>query len=373
MSGIPRADFVHDWPSSRVVFGHGQVAAVPSEVARLGARRVQLICDPAASTAADRVVESLGAALVVDRIDEVVMHVPSPVAREAARRATETAADLVVCIGGGSATGLAKGVAKFAGLPVLAIPTTYAGSEMTSVYGLTDGGKKVTGRLEGVRPRTVVYDPDLTVGLPLELSVTSGLNAVAHCVEALYAPAPSPMAQAAAGEGIRALATALDVLTLSADDPGGRGLALRGAWLAGWVLNVSEMGLHHRLCHVLGGLLDLPHSPLHAVVLPYVTAFTAPVAPAAMRLLVSALPGAGDDPADAGGAVWDLSTRLGAPTSLAELGVGEEDLDRAITAAVDSVGGRPPVHPRGSTAATLRALITAAWTGERPPPGLGPP
>jgi maleylacetate reductase len=375
-SALPaaRPDFVHSWPESRVVFGAGQLAAVPSEVERLGARRIQLISDPAAAKAADRIAASLGeVAVVADRVGEVVMHVPSPVALGAAQRARNAGVDLVVCVGGGSATGLAKGVAKFAELPVLAVPTTYAGSEMTSIFGLTDNGKKVTGRLDIVRPKTVVYDPELSTSLPVDISMASGLNALAHCVESLYAPAVSPLTQAAAAEGIRSLDTALDGLVHQPDDLTARGLALRGAWLAGWVLNVSTMGLHHRLCHVLGGLLDLPHAPLHAVMLPFATAYTAPAALPAMEILNAALNGRhrAADPVDVGGAIWSLNKRLGAPTALAEIGLRESDLERAIQAAIAADAENPPVNPRPSTPASLEALVTAAWIGGRPDPGLG--
>ena len=371
----PDPDFVHDWPASRVLFGPGQLAAVPAEVERLGAQRALVIGDPAAKAATEEIVELLGAVRVADRIDEVVMHVPSPLAAEAAERATESGADVVLCAGGGSSTGLAKAVAKFTGLPVLAVPTTYAGSEMTSIWGLTDDGRKVTGRLQAVRPRTVVYDPVLTVSLPVGLSVTSGLNAVAHCVEALYSPRPSPLASAAAAEGVRAMGAALAGLHADPADLAARGLALRGAWLAGWALEVSEMGLHHRLCHVLGGLLDLPHAPLHAVVLPYVSALTAPEAPEAMQLLAAGLTaGAGSavEPVDAGGALWDVNRRFGAPTSLPAIGMAEADLGRAVAAATESLRERPVVHPGTTDWAAAEAVITAAWTGRRPTPGLFP-
>jgi maleylacetate reductase len=204
----------------------------------------------------------------------------------------------------------------------------------------------------------------LTVGLPVPISVTSGINATAHCVEALYAPDTSPLTMLAAAEGIRAMATALPRVIAEPADVDARGLALRGAWLSGWSLEVSSTSLHHKLCHVLGGLLDLPHSPLHTVVLPYAVAHVAPSALLAMRVLLESL-GVSGAAWDAGGLLWEHHAELGAPTSLAMIGMREDDLDRAVDAAVAALAGQPLV-PRSITGDQLRRLITNAWHGERP-------
>jgi maleylacetate reductase len=322
-----------------------------------------VINDPAALAPARQIVDDLGSA-VCARITEVVQHVPVAAVEAAVAEAGRAAAEVLVCVGGGSATGLAKGVARELGIPIVAVPTTYAGSEMTSIWGMTDGGQKTTGRAELVRPRTVVYDPVLTVGLPVPISVTSGINATAHCVEALYAPDTSPLTTLAAAEGIRAMATALPRVIAEPADVDARGLALRGAWLSGWSLEVSSTSLHHKLCHVLGGLLDLPHSPLHTVVLPYAVAHVAPSALLAMRVLLESL-GVSGAAWDAGGLLWEHHAELGAPTSLAMIGMREEDLDRAVDAAVAALAGQPLV-PRSITGDQLRRLITNAWHGERP-------
>jgi maleylacetate reductase len=356
------ADFVHEWPASRVVFGPGRVDSVADEVRRLGSRAM-VISSPAARAPAQRVVDDLDDA-VRARISEVVQHVPVAAVGAAVTRAREVEADVLVCVGGGSATGLAKGVARELGLPIVAVPTTYAGSEMTSIWGLTEGGRKTTGRAPAIRPRAVVYDPEITVDLPVPMTVTSGVNATAHCVEALYAPGTSPLTLLAAAEGIRSMAIALPKLIEDRRDVDVRGLALRAAWLSGWVLEVSSTGLHHKLCHVLGGLLDLPHSPLHTVVLPYAVAHTAPAAPAAMTTLLDSL-GVDGSPEDAGGLLWDHHHTLGAPTSLAAIGMREEHLDRGVEAAALALAATS-LTPRDADRGDLRHLITTAWKGTRP-------
>jgi maleylacetate reductase len=348
-----------------VLFGHGILDRVAHEASALG-ERVMLIADPAPSVAhaVEEIQASLGERLVA-RSDDVVMHVPSAVAEAATRTADNAKADVIVCVGGGSSTGLAKGVAKLSSRPVVAVPSTYAGSEMTSIWGLTDSGRKVTGRLAAVRPKTVVYDVRLTDRLPVSLSITSGLNAVAHSAEALYSPGASPLSIAAAREGIESMTTALSLITEHRDDDRARELALRGAWLSGWALEVSLMGIHHKMCHVLGGLLDLPHSPLHAAFLPFAIAYNAKAAPKAMTRLVEAL-GVPNPPDDAGGALWDLNQRLGAPTSLASIGMSEGDISRAVSAAVEELRGGSFVNPREVDEVSLAQLVHEAWCGFRP-------
>jgi maleylacetate reductase len=351
--------FVHDVPAARVIFAVGALAQVPAEAARLGGGRVLLIGDPGAKEYADELAGALGARLAA-RIDDVIMHVPVEEAAAAVARAGEVAADLVVCIGGGSSTGLAKAVAKQTHLPVLAVPTTYAGSEMTPIWGLTEGARKTTGRDRNVLPRTVVYDPALTVGLPVAVSAASGMNAAAHCVEALYAPAASPITSLLAEEGLRALAGALPRVVANPSDLDARGDALYGAWLAGSVLGIAGMGVHHKICHVLGGTYDLPHGGVHSAVLPYATAFNAPYATEAMERAARAV--GNDDPA---GALWDLAAATGAPTSLAAVGFRREDADEAAAL----VAGAPVENPRPVDRAGIRALLVAAYGGRRPTTG----
>ncbi len=346
--------FVHDLPSPRVVFGPGASQQVPAEVDRLGARRVLLVASARAGGPGAAVGDALGVRLA-GRVTEVVMHVPVDVAARAVAAARSAGADLVVTVGGGSATGLGKAVAKETGLPVLAVPTTFAGSELTPIWGLTDGERKTTGRDAIVQPRVVVYDPDLLASLPAAFAAASGLNALAHCVEALYAPGASPLVPVLAEEGLRVLAGALPALVADPHVVAVRGDALYGAWLGGTVLGAAAMGLHHTLAHVLGGF-GLPHAQVHAALLPYVLAANAPSAGPAVARAGRAL---GGDPA---GALWDLARATGAPTSLAAVGLAEDGAERAVALVVQS----PPHNPAPVDAALVRSVLAAALEGRRP-------
>jgi maleylacetate reductase len=254
--------------------------------------------------------------------------------------------------------GLGQAIALEHGLPVVAVPTTYAGSEMTPVWGLTEGGAKRTGRDPRVLPRSVVYDPELTLTLPPELSATSGMNAIAHAVEGLYAPDATPIVSLMAEEGARALAAALPRVVADGGDVEARAEAQYGAWLCGAVLGATTMSLHHKLCHALGGTLDLPHAQTHTVVLPHALAYNAAAAPRAVAALSRALGGA----ADPALALWDLAGRLGAPRALQDLGMAEADIGRIADLAVAS----PYANPRPVTRDGVEALLRAAWAG-RPP------
>lgn len=250
--------FVHDHlRMPRVVFAPGALERVADETAALGGTRVLVVAAAHAACARRRVEEALGRRIAAV-VDEVVQHVPANVAARAIEAADRSKADVAVCIGGGSATGLGKAVALERGLPLLAVPTTYAGSEMTDIWGLTEGQHKRTGRDERVRPRTVVYDPELTVSMPSAATATSGMNALAHCVEAAYAADASPIVRLLAVEGVRALADALPRCVAQPSDLDARSRALYGAWLAGMTLGDASMGIHHKLCHVLGGAYRLP-------------------------------------------------------------------------------------------------------------------
>ena len=255
--------FTHEAHPARVVFGDGCRRRLAEEVDRLGVRRALVIASP-------RLAAEVGAILggrAVAALGGGVMHVPVEIAASAIAKAAEAGADGIVAVGGGSAVGLAKAVARQGGLPIVAVPTTYAGSEMTSIWGQTEGGQKRTGRDERVRPRTVLYDPELTDALPAELAAQSGLNAVAHAMEALYTPKLDPVIALLAEEAVAALARALPTVVAdgAARDRAARGDALYGAWLAGVCLDRTSMGLHHKLCHVLGGTFGLPHAAVHAV------------------------------------------------------------------------------------------------------------
>ncbi|MFL5998956.1 MAG: maleylacetate reductase [Streptomyces sp.] len=345
--------FTYEALPMRVVFGAGSLARIPQEAEQLGLRSLLVLSTPVQEKLAGHAETLLGKACV-GRFTEARMHVPADVAAAAVKAARETGADGCLAIGGGSTIGLGKAVALETGLPVISVPTTYAGSEMTPIWGLTENGRKRTGRDRSVLPRSVVYDPELTLGLPVGMSVTSGFNAIAHAVEALYAPDASPIISLLAEEGVRSLATALPTIAEDPLDRQARSDALRGAWLCGACLGATTMSLHHKLCHILGGTFDLPHAETHTVLLPYVAAFNLPAAPAAAQALSRAL--ATDD---VPGHLARTSVELGAPRSLADIGLTQNDLDEVIGQAVN----QPYANPRPVTSDALRFLLTAALSG----------
>jgi maleylacetate reductase len=348
--------FRHEQTATRVVFAAGALAGVPAGAAELGASRVLLIAGRSANGPADIVAAGLGEC-VAGRITTVLPHVPADLAAEAEAAARRVDADLLLTIGGGSATGLAKVLALRLSIPILAVPTTYAGSEVTPIWGMTDAAGKRTGRDVRVQPKVVVYDPELTLGLPADVTAASGMNALAHCVEACYAPDASPITTLVAEEGVRVLTAGLPRCVDRPHDLDARAEVLYGAWLAGWSLGTATMGLHHKLCHVLGGLFDLPHAPTHSAVLPYATAYARGWAGAVLARVAVAM-GA----PDAASGLWDLAQQLGAPTSLGALGLGVEN----IGAVIDAVLADPPRNPRPVDRAGLDTLLGAALQGERP-------
>lgn len=348
--------FVHEGLPGRVVFGRGTIAQVPAEAERLGTERVLVVTSPEQEDQGQGLAERLGPQSA-GAYPRAVMHVPVGVAREAVDHVRRGGVDGLVALGGGSAIGLAKAVALETGLPVLAVPTTYAGSEMTPVWGLTDEGGKRTGRDRRVLPRTVVYDVDLSSTLPAELSATSAVNALAHAVEALWAPDRSPVTDLMAGSAAEALVPALEVVTGDPGDPDARARLSYGAWLAGSCLGMTTMSLHHKLCHVLGGTFDLPHAWTHTVLLPHVIAFNLPAAPEARERLTRAL--ADDDPA---ALLLRVLDRLGLRRGLRDLGMPEDGIELAVSRTMDAAYA----NPREVTETDLRDLLGRAFTGAGP-------
>lgn len=348
--------FVYNGQPGRVVFGPGALGQLGQEIEALGARRALVLSTPEQRASAEHVAQILGAR-AAGVFDRAVMHVPIETAREARELARQLDADCAVAVGGGSTTGLGKAIALDSGLPILAIPTTYAGSEMTPIYGITEGGLKKTGRDARVLPRTVIYDPELTLTLPVGLSVTSGINAIAHAAEGLYSVDSNPVMDLMAEEGIRALGRALPAIRADARDLEARGDALYGAWLCGIVLGNVGMALHHKLCHTLGGSFNLPHAQTHTIVLPHALAYNAKAAPEAMRRIARALDGAG-----APQAVFDLAQGNGAPVALRDIGMKAQDLDRACDIALQN---QYP-NPRPLERAAIRQLLQDAFEGKRP-------
>lgn len=353
-----RDDFVYEALPMRVVFGAGSSIRVAEELKALGLQRVLVVCAPEQVATAEAVAASLHGRCVGVH-PGAQMHVPVASVDEAVALVRSLGADGCVAVGGGSATGLGKGIALRHGLPVVAVPTTYAGSEMTPIWGLTEDGAKTTGRDRSVLPRAVIYDPDLTTTLPVGLSVSSGLNAMAHAVEGLWAPDRSPIVSLIAGEGIRLLATSLPLVVRSPHDPAARSDALRGAWLCGAVLGATTMSLHHKLCHVLGGSYDLPHAETHAVMLPYVLGFNAPAAPEAAASVAAALGVPVDDVATG---LRELARSLGAPLSLAALGLPAEALDDVVR----RVLAVPYANPRPVEREALTRVLQHALSGHPP-------
>jgi maleylacetate reductase len=352
-------DFRYEALPMRVRFGAGALTALAEELDEIGLQRVLVLCSPGQEHHGELVASILGPRCVGVRAD-AVMHVPADVAERSRAEAVSLGADGCVTIGGGSAIGLGKAIALKHDLPIVAVPTTYAGSEMTPVWGLTTDGRKETGRDAKVLPRSVIYDPELTSSLPVGMSVTSGINAMAHAVEALYAPDATPIISLMAEEGVRALAEALPAIVADGADSAGRAQALYGAWLCGAALGATTMSLHHKLCHALGGTLNLPHADTHTVVLPYVLAFNAPFAPGAVAALSRAF-GTSADPADH---LWQLSRELGAPRSLADLGMRQSDIERIA----EEVTSRSYGNPRPITRESVSDLLAAAWAGTWPFP-----
>ena len=348
--------FTHNALPGRVVFGAGALAKLSEEIERLGARRALVLCTPQQREQAQDVAARLGTRCA-GIFDQAVMHVPIETARTARAEARRLDADCAVAVGGGSTTGLGKAIALESSLPILAIPTTYAGSEMTPIYGITEDGLKKTGRDARVLPRTVIYDPTLTLGLPTGLSATSGMNAIAHAVEALYAEDANPITSMLAAEGIRALRQGLPRVVGEPLDLEGRSRCLYGAWLCGAVLGSVGMALHHKLCHTLGGSFNLPHAETHTVVLPHAVAYNRAAAPEAMKLAAAAL-----DAEDAARALYALARELGAPLALKDIGMRESDLDRAAEIATRS----PYYNPRPVEYGAIRKLLDDAYHGREP-------
>jgi maleylacetate reductase len=361
-AGVKALDaFDHDALPGRVVFAPGEGAErLAGLIDEVGAERVLVVCTPTGRARAEALSEGLGSRRV-GVFGDARVHVPVEVAGAAVAAAKDAQADWVVAIGGGSPVGVAKAIALELGLPILAVPTTYSGSEMTPIWGMTEESRKTTGRSMAVLPRIVLYDPELTVGLPARTTATSAVNALAHCVEAFYAPGASPISSLLAEEGIRALVGGIPDAVAAPEDLEARGLLLYGAYLAGASSAQSGTEIHHKICHVLGGALDLPHAETHTVVLPQVVAFVEPALPADARLRIRGALGAGE--AGAAVAIFDLVASVDVPTSLKELGMPRDAIEPLFDQILSQV---PPSTPRPPSRDDLRGILDAAWEGRRP-------
>ena len=340
----------------RVVFGSGTLSAAKAEIERLGGKRALVLTTPQQEAQGAKLGSALGP-FYAGLFAGATMHTPVEVTEQALAAMKACDADCVVSLGGGSTTGLGKALALRTGVNQICIPTTYAGSEMTPILGETKDGLKTTVRSNEVLPETVIYDVDLTLSLPVGLAATSGINAIAHAVEALYARDRNPVISLMAEEGIRALASALPAIAAKSDDREARTEALYGAWLCGVCLGTVGMALHHKLCHTLGGTFDLPHAETHTIVLPHVLAYNAPAVPDAMARIARAI-GA----ADAAQGLYDLARRLNAKLALRDIGMPERGIDKAADLAVTNAYWNPRPLERNA----IRDLIARAWSGEPP-------
>ncbi|WP_434694905.1 maleylacetate reductase [Pseudomonas sp. Z1-14] len=340
---------------ARIVFGRGASQNISAEVEKLGGKRALILCTQNQKVNAERVAAQLGL-LSGGVFAGAVMHTPVDVTEKAMQAFVETKADCIVAYGGGSTIGLGKAIALRNDAAQVVIATTYAGSEVTPVLGETENGIKRTRSDARILPETVIYDPELTLELPVKVSVASGLNAIAHAVEGLYAQDRNPISSLLAVEGLRSMSEALRLIVKQPGDIEARSLALYGAWLCGTVLGVVGMSLHHKLCHVLGGSFNLPHAETHAAILPHSIAYNARAAASELA------PAAALFEDDLPGGLYDLAETLCAPRSLCELGLAESDLDRASDIAVSN----PYWNPEEVTRDGIRALLQRAWAGHRP-------
>lgn len=351
-------NFTYEALPGRVVFGSGASRErLVEEVDRLGANRVLLVATEQERYLAEELAEPLRERLA-SVFTDVKPHVPVRVAAAARETASRLRADCLLSIGGGSTTGTAKAVALDTELPIVAVPTTYAGSEMTPVWGMTEVRRKTTGRSLGVLPKVVVYDPELTFSLPASITGPSAINAIAHCVEAFYASGANPITSLVAEEGIGALSRGVPVAVEKPEDLEGRSEVLYGAYLAGAAFAVAGAGLHHKICHVLGGAYDLPHADMHTVVLPHVVAFNEAAIPGVMARIARAV---GVEGAATG--LYGLAERIGAPTALKDIGMKRENIDEAVGLILEAVPGD---NPRPVDEAGVRAILEDAYAGRRP-------
>jgi maleylacetate reductase len=348
--------FVYKALPARVVFGHGTISQVADEVGRLGCRRALVLSTPQQRSDAERLASHLGD-FAAGVFAGAVMHTPVEVTEQATDLLRDLGSDCTIAIGGGSTIGLGKAIALRTDLPQITIPTTYAGSEATPIIGETERGRKTTQRSLKVLPEVIVYDVDLTLTLPHGLTTTSGMNAIAHAVEALYAEDANPVISLLAEQAIAILAQALRRITQNPKDREARADALYGAWACGTCLGSVGMALHHKLCHVLGGSFGLPHAETHTVVLPHAVAFNAPAAPEAMARVARAL-----GVTDAAQGLFELAGDLGAPRSLSEIGMPAGGLDDAA----DFVVASPYWNPRPIERRVIRTVLQDAYDGRSP-------
>lgn len=339
-----------------VAFGAGLRHRAKDHAQGAGCERVLILTTPHQSDLGLELAETLGS-MAAGIFCKATMHTPTDVTEEALAHLKEAGADAVLAAGGGSTIGLGKALALRAGVTQIALPTTYAGSECTPILGQTENGVKTTMIDAKLRPGVVLYDAELVATLPAAMTVTSALNAMAHAVEALYAKDRTDTTSALALEGLSAFQQSLPAVIANPTDLAAREATQEGAWACGTVLGQVGMALHHKLCHTLGGSLNLPHAETHAIILPHATAYNLPAAAAELAPVATMF---GNE--DAARGLWDFAKSLGAPLALKDLGVAEDDLDRMAELATTN----PYWNPREITKDGIRALLGRAWEGAAP-------
>jgi len=337
--------------------GPGKIESLPREINYLGASRVLFCCTPGRKERALQLVATLDGSAEVCSIANTI--VSEELVHRGRSRAREFAANCLVSFGGGSALGLAKSIALEMDIPIIAIVTTYAGSETSELQGMFEGGKRVLKRSSRMQPRTIIYDPALSVGLPLETSIRSAVNAMAHAACSFLGENHNPVTSLLAEEGLRVMKSALPRIADNPGDIDARGDALYGAWLCGSTLNSAGTVLHHKIVHVLAGYFKVPHAFAHTVILPHSLAYNRSAAPEAMKRIARAF---GDETADAAGQTFDLLTRTGAPTALKDAGMPSDVLSEAAKLITTD----PYFNPRPVEYGPVRQTLEDAWFGRRP-------
>jgi len=348
-------EFVFPGMTARVVFGTGTVAVVADEVAHLGRTKALVLSTPAQVEDAEKIAKNIGSQSA-GVYSGAAMHTPIEVTEQALKVFSASGADCIVAVGGGSTIGLSKAIATRTGADQIVIPTTYAGSEMTDILGETQAGKKTTRRDASIRPESVIYDINLTLGLPVTMTMTSAMNAIAHAVEGLYAEDRNPIVTLMATDALKAFKTGLPVLKEEPTNREARALTLYAAWLCSTALGYVSMGLHHKLCHVIGGSFNTPHADTHAILLPHTAGFNAVAVPDLLQPVSDIF---GESP---GQGLWQFAHKIDAPTSLKDLGLSQTDLDEAAQIAV----ANPYKNPRNFDRDDIRNLLQSAWEGTKP-------
>lgn len=347
--------FLYTANPARILFGPGSLSKIADEIRHLGCSSALVLSTPSRREDAERLHRELKG-LSAGVFSEAAMHTPVAVTECAMMIYADLGADCIVALGGGSAIGLGKAIAYRTNAPQVVVATTYAGSEVTPILGQTENGIKTTLKHASVLPEVVIYDAELTLGLPVAISVASGLNAMAHAIEGLYANNSNPITDLMALEGIRVLKIALPLIVEQPDDVTARNNALYGSWLCGTVLGSVGMALHHKICHTLGGSFDLSHAETHAIMLPHTAAYNAQAAKDELAPVTQLFGG------DLGGGLYDFAQLIGAPLALKELGLAEADLDRVGDLAVENAYW----NPRPINREAVRELLQRAWSGTRP-------